>query len=49
MGLITQADLAVLADRLQRRIVRWFKRRGLLDAQGTIDMRRWENSGVAVN
>jgi len=24
MGLITQSDLAVLAERSQRRIVRWF-------------------------
>jgi hypothetical protein len=36
--LITQTDLATLAERVRRRIVRWFKREGFLDAQAAAHM-----------
>jgi hypothetical protein len=42
---IAQADLAMLAERARRRIVRWFKRRGFLDARAAANMLRWKNSG----
>ena len=46
---IAQADLAKLVERVRRRIVRWFKRRGFLDAQAAADMLRWKNRWFSVD
>ena len=46
---ITPADLAVLTERVRRRVIRWFRRAGLLDAAAAADMLAWENSGFSVD
>ncbi|MFM8953319.1 MAG: transposase zinc-binding domain-containing protein, partial [Planctomycetaceae bacterium] len=46
---ITQADLAVLAERVRRRVIRWFRLARLLDAAAAADMLAWENSGFSVD
>jgi hypothetical protein len=47
---ITPADLAALTERVRRRVIRWFRRKGLLDAAAAAaDMRIWENSGFSVD
>ena len=46
---ITQADLAVLTERVRRRVIRWFRLAHLLDASAAADMLRWENSGFSVD
>jgi len=46
---ITPADLAVLTERVRRRVIRWFRRNGLLDANAAADMLAWENSGFSVD
>jgi len=46
---ITQADLAVLAERVRRRVIRWFRMQRLLDAAAAADMLAWENSGFSVD
>ncbi|MFM7519738.1 MAG: substrate-binding domain-containing protein [Planctomycetota bacterium] len=46
---ITQADLAVLAERVRRRVIRWFRLARLLDAAAAADMLSWDNSGFSVD
>ena len=46
---ITQADLAALTERVRRRVVRWFRRAGLLDVDAAAEMLAWENSGFSVD
>ncbi|MFM8890467.1 MAG: transposase, partial [Planctomycetia bacterium] len=46
---ITQADLAALAERVRRRVVRWFRRAGLLDAAAAAEMLAWGDSGFSVD
>ncbi|MFM9194813.1 MAG: transposase, partial [Planctomycetia bacterium] len=46
---ITQADLAALTERVRRRVIRWFRLAGLLDAAAAADMLAWENSGFSVD
>jgi len=46
---INQADLAALTERVRRRVIRWFRRMGLLDAAAAADMLAWENSGFSVD
>jgi len=46
---ITQADLATLTERVRRRVIRWFRHEGLLDANAAADMLAWENSGFSVD
>jgi hypothetical protein len=46
---ITPTDLAVLTERVRTRLVRWFLRHGLLDAEAAADMLAWENSGFSVD
>ena len=46
---ITQADLAALTERVRRRVIRWFRRAGLIDAAAAADMLAWENSGFSVD
>ena len=46
---ITPADLLALTDRVRTRLVRWFFRHGLLDAEAAADMLAWQNSGFSVD
>jgi len=46
---ITPADLAALTERVRRRVIRWFRMQGLLDATAAADMLAWENSGFSVD
>jgi hypothetical protein len=46
---ITQTDLAALTERVRRRVIRWFRRAGLIDAAAAADMLAWENSGFSVD
>ena len=41
--------LAALAERVRRRVIRWFRRARLLDAAAAADMLAWENSGFSVD
>jgi hypothetical protein len=45
--LITQADLAMLTEKVRRRVVRWFRMQRLLEADATADMVARENSGFS--
>jgi len=44
-----QADLAALTERVRRRVIRWFRRMGFLDARTAADMLAWDNSGFPVD
>ncbi|MFM8291239.1 MAG: transposase [Planctomycetia bacterium] len=46
---INHADLAALTERVRRRVIRWFRRAGLLDAAAAAHMLTWENSGFSVD
>jgi hypothetical protein len=46
---ITQVHLAALAERVRRRVIRWFRLEGLLDAAAAVDMLKWENSGFSID
>ncbi len=46
---ITQAGLAALAEKVRRRVVRWFRMQRLLDADAAADMVARENSGFSVD
>jgi hypothetical protein len=46
---ITQADLAALAERVRRRVIRWFRMQRLLDVDAAAEMLAWENSGFSVD
>ncbi|MBM4023772.1 MAG: transposase, partial [Planctomycetes bacterium] len=46
---INQADLAALTERVRRRVIRWFRRAGLIDAAAAADMLAWQNSGFSVD
>jgi len=46
---LTAADLAALTERVRRRVIRWFRRKGLLDAAAAADMLAWENSGFSID
>jgi hypothetical protein len=46
---IFSADLATLTERVRRRLVRWFRRRRLIDAETAADMLAWENSGFSID
>jgi hypothetical protein len=46
---INQADLAALAEKVRRRVVRWFRMQRLLDADAAGDMLARENSGFSVD
>ena len=46
---ITAADLAAVTERVRRRVIRWFRHAGLLDANAAADMLAWENSGFSVD
>jgi hypothetical protein len=46
---ITPADLATLTERVRRRVIRWFRLAGLLDAAAAADMLAWQNSGFSID
>ena len=46
---ITHVHLAALTERVRHRVIRWFRRAGLLDAAAAADMLAWENSGFSVD
>ena len=46
---LTQGDLAALTERVRRRVIAFFKRRGFLDAHAAADMLAWENSGFSID
>jgi hypothetical protein len=46
---VTAADLAALTERVRRRVIRWFRRAGLIDAAAAADMLAWQNSGFSVD
>jgi hypothetical protein len=46
---LTAADLTALTERVRRRVIRWFRRKGLLDAAAAADMLAWENSGFSID
>jgi hypothetical protein len=45
----TRADLAALAEKVRRRVVRWFRLQRLIDADAASDMVARENSGFSVD
>ncbi|NDC55095.1 MAG: IS91 family transposase, partial [Planctomycetia bacterium] len=46
---ITRVHLATLTERVRRRMIRWFRLKGLLDAAAAADMLAWENSGFSID
>jgi hypothetical protein len=46
---LTRGDLAVLTERVRRRVIGWFKRQGFLDAYAAAAMLAWENSGFSID
>ena len=46
---ITHVHLAALTERVRRRVLRWFRLAGLLDAAAAANMLAWENSGFSVD
>jgi hypothetical protein len=46
---ISPADLAKLTEQVRRRLVRWFRRRRLIDAETAADMLAWQNSGFSID
>jgi len=46
---VTPADLLALTERVRTRLVRWFRRHGLLDAEAAADMLAWQNSGFSID
>jgi hypothetical protein len=46
---ITQIPLAVLTERVRRRVIRWFRLARLLDASAAATMLAWENSGFSID
>lgn len=46
---VTPADILALTERVRTRLVRWFLRHGLLDAEAAADMLAWQNSGFSID
>ena len=46
---ITQVHLAILTEKVRRRVVRWFRMQRLLDVAAAADMLAWENSGFSID
>lgn len=38
-----------LTDRVRKRLIRWFRRTGLLDAEAADDMLAWPHSGFSID
>ena len=43
---VDHGGLAALTETVRRRVVRWFRFRGLLDAAAAADMLAWESTGI---
>ncbi len=46
---ITSDDLTALTERVRRRLIRWYKRRGFLDAEAASDLLSWNPSGFSID
>jgi len=46
---ITPGDPDTLTERVRTRLIRWFKRAGLLDAEAASDMLSWQHSGFSID
>jgi len=46
---ITPGDLDTLTARVRKRLIRWFRRAGLLDTEAAADMLAWEHSGFSID
>jgi len=46
---INPADLAAVTEKVRRRLIRWFRRTRLLDAEAAADMLAWEHSGFSID
>ena len=46
---ITPGDLDALTERVRRRLIRWYKRRGLLDTEAAADLLSWNPSGFSID
>ena len=46
---LAQGDLAALTERVRRRVIAFFRRKGLLDAAAAADMLAWEHSGFSID
>jgi len=46
---ISAGDLDTLTARARKRLIRWFRRAGLLDADAAADMLAWEHSGFSID
>jgi hypothetical protein len=46
---VTPTDLATLTERVRTRLVRWFLRKRLLDAEAAAAMLAWENGGFSID
>jgi len=45
----TPGDLDTLTARMRKRLIRWFRRAGLFDAEAATDMLAWEHSGCSID
>lgn len=46
---LTAAEIAAIAEQVRRRVLRWFARSGLLDAEDTRDMLGCDNGGFSLD
>ena len=46
---ITPGDLDALTERVRRRLIRWYKRRGFLDTEAAADLLSWNPSGFSID
>ena len=46
---LSPADVATVTQRVRRRLVRWFCRKGFLSREATADMLAWQHSGFSVD
>ena len=46
---LSAADLATVTQRVRRRLVRWFCRKGFLSREAAADMLTWQHSGFSVD
>jgi hypothetical protein len=46
---VAQQATPLVSERVRRRVIRWFRLAGLLDAAAATDMLAWENSGFSID
>ena len=46
---LTPGDFEALTERVRRRLIRWFRRQGILDAEAATAMLAWEHSGFSID